>query len=62
MSNPIDSPTREKPPCKDCADRHEACWGKCEKYKEWKLRLDEVNKRRKEYNEMPFVQYNPFDY
>ena len=62
MSNPIDSPTRENPPCKDCADRHEACWGKCEKYKAWKLRLDELNKRRKKYNAKPFVKYNPFDY
>lgn len=62
MPNRIDSPTREKPPCKDCADRHEACWGKCEKYKAWKARLDEVNKRRKEYDAKPFVKYNPYDY
>lgn len=62
MANPIDSPTREKPPCKDCKDRFTACHDKCEKYKAWKSRLDEVNKRRKEYNEKPFVQYNPFDY
>lgn len=57
-----DSPTRENPPCKDCADRHEVCWGKCEKYKAWKQRLDEVNKRRKEYEARPFVQYNPYNY
>ena len=62
MAQAIDSPTREKPPCKDCVDRHEACWGKCEKYKTWKSRLDEVNKRRKEYEAKPFVKYNPFDY
>ena len=62
MANPIDSPTREKPPCKGCTERHESCWGKCEKYKAWKSRLEEVNKRRKEYNQKPFVQYNPFDY
>jgi hypothetical protein len=61
MSRP-DQVTRDKPPCKDCTERQEACWGKCEKYKEWKARLDEVNKRRKEYNSKPFVQYNPFDY
>lgn len=58
----IESPIRDKPPCKDCTDRHEACWGKCEKYKAWKSRLDEVNKRRREYNQKPFVHYNPFDY
>lgn len=54
--------TREISPCKDCTDRHEACWGKCKKYKSWKSRLDEVNKRRKEYAEKPFVKYNPYIY
>ena len=61
MSRP-DQVTREMSPCKDCVDRHTACHDKCEKYKAWKSRLDEVNKRRKEYNSKPFVQYNPFDY
>ena len=61
MSRP-EPVTREMAPCKDCADRREACWGKCEKYKAWKSRLEEINKRRKEYNQKPFVQYNPFDY
>ena len=45
----IDSQIREKPPCKGCAERHEACWGKCEKYNEWKKILDSANKARKEY-------------
>lgn len=54
MSRP-DLVTREMPPCKNCTDRHEACWGGCWKYKAWRLRLDEVNRRRKEYNEKPFV-------
>ena len=58
----LDSPIRDKSRCKDCTDRHEACWGKCEKYKAWKSQLDEVNKRRKEYEAKPFVKYNPFDY
>lgn len=38
-------------PCKDCPDRHEACWGHCEKYKTW---LDTVHKQQaaeKEYNQ-----------
>ncbi len=61
MSRP-DPVTREMSPCKDCTERHEACWGKCEKYKEWRNRLDEVNERRKEYSQKPFVQYNPYDY
>ena len=58
----LDGPIRDKPPCKDCTDRHTACHGSCGRYNEWKLRLDEVNKRRKEYNERPFVKYNPYDY
>ena len=54
--------TRGKPPCKNGIERHLACWGGCEKYKQWKIMLDEVNRRRKEYNEKPFVKYNPYDY
>lgn len=61
MSRP-DPVTREISPCKGCADRHEACWGKCEKYKAWKEKLNEINRRRKEYEARPFIQYNPFDY
>ena len=61
MSRP-DPVTREMSPCKGCTERHEVCWGKCEKYKTWKRDLDELNKRRKEYENKPFVRYNPFDY
>lgn len=61
MSRP-DPVTREISPCKGCADRHEACWGKCEKYKAWKEKLNEINRRRKEYEARPFIHYNPFDY
>ena len=46
----IESPIRDKPPCKGCAERHEACWGTCEKYKEWKKMVDSANKARQEYN------------
>ena len=50
--------TREKPPCKNCIDRHYACWGGCGKYKAWKSRLDEVNRRRREYREKSLAYYN----
>ena len=53
----IESPIREKPPCKGCEERHEACWGDCEKYKSWKSMLDEVNKRRKEYDRTRYNKY-----
>ena len=58
----INLATREKPPCKNCIERHSACWGGCEKYKAWKSRLDEINRRRKEYKEEPFARYNPYVY
>ena len=68
MSRP-DPVTREMPPCKDCTERFTACHDRCPKdergelgYKAWKSRLDEINKRRKEYEAKPFVQYNPYDY
>ena len=49
--------SREKSPCKNCSERHELCWGKCEKYKSWKYRIDDVNKRRKEYREKSLADY-----
>lgn len=48
---------REIAPCKDCVDRHEVCWGECEKYKQWKMRLDEANRRRREYKEKSIAYY-----
>ena len=57
-----ESPIRDKPPCKGCNERFTACHDKCDKYKEWKRDLDELNKRRKEYENKPFVRYNPYDY
>lgn len=50
MSRP-DPVTREISPCKDCKDRHEACWGKCDKYAEWKRMLEMVNEERRKYNQ-----------
>ena len=69
----IDSPIRDKPPCKDCAERCVTetfnCHDRCPKdqrgefgYMAWKTCLDELNKRRKEYEAKPFVKYNPFNY
>ena len=49
--------SREKSPCKNCPERHELCWGKCEKYKAWKSKIDDVNKLRKEYREKSLADY-----
>lgn len=46
----IDSPIRDKPPCKDCQDRHPGCHDKCPGYAEWKSKLEKVNEERKKYN------------
>lgn len=52
------NPTRELPPCKGCQDRHTACHGSCDRYKEWKQRLDELNKARKAYANKPRPKVN----
>lgn len=38
-------------PCKDCPDRHEACWGHCEKYKAWIDNVHEQQAAEREYNQ-----------
>ena len=52
------NPTMELPPCKGCQDRHTACHGSCDRYKEWKQRLDELNKARREYANKPHLKRN----
>ena len=32
-------------PCKDCTDRHTACHGSCEKYKEWRDSFRDAKRR-----------------
>ena len=39
-------------PCRDCADRHEACHDRCEKYKEWRVPLDKAIQDRIIRNEV----------
>lgn len=53
----LDRQIRDKSPCKDCTDRHTACHGSCDRYKEWKLRLDELNKARREYDSIRYNKY-----
>lgn len=38
----------EMPPCKGCTDRHEACHGSCDAYKEWAERYRAQQKHLKE--------------
>lgn len=45
-----------KSPCKDCENRHEACWSNCEKYKEWRSVFDANKKdREKQYEPSNFI-------
>lgn len=32
-------------PCKGCTDRHEMCWGECERYLEYKSEHDLIKQR-----------------
>lgn len=36
-------------PCKNCPDRHEACWGGCEKYQQWKATYHKEQAAEKEW-------------
>lgn len=54
----IDSPIRDDPPCKGCPDRRTPCHDTCERYKEWKQRLEELNKARREYANRPHIKVN----
>ena len=50
---------RDESPCKDCTERFLACSDKCPKdergefgYKAWKAKLEEVQAKRKAYNNL----------
>ena len=51
------STIRDNPPCKDCTYRHIACHCSCDRYKEWKVQLDELNQARKEYERIHYNKY-----
>ena len=38
-------------PCNGCPDRHEACWGHCQKpdYLAWRKELETIRNNRKNY-------------
>ena len=35
------------PGCKDCAERHEGCHSRCERYKAFRKELDDKNRRKR---------------
>lgn len=45
----INNYVRSKPPCKGCVKRNPGCHGKCDKYAEWKCKLDKLNDEIKKY-------------
>ena len=54
------------PPCKDCSNRKIGCHGKCNLYKEYRERLDNLNEIIRNINkygsivrqEIQYVKYN----
>ena len=45
-------------PCKDCPDRHPACHGSCEKYKEWRDKYQAQQKyiaENRKRNQVPWT-------
>ena len=43
---------RNKMPCRNCQERHEACHDKCERYQEVKRQSDELNRQIAEAREI----------
>ena len=39
-----------KSPCMDCVDRHNLCHMECEKYREFRGTLDELNRKKAKEN------------
>lgn len=38
-------------PCKNCSDRHAACWDSCDKYKAYKAEVERINTARQRYQQ-----------
>lgn len=51
--------------CKDCPDRHRACWGECEKYQAARAELERVKAERAEARKrreaLQAVQYTSYE-
>ena len=42
---------KEVAPCKECSDRHTACHGSCEKYKELQAHYEKIREEKKYAND-----------
>lgn len=42
-------------PCKDCAERHDRCHSKCERYSNFKMELDKIHKVQQADCEYAFI-------
>ena len=45
--NRIHLSSQTEAPCKNCPDRHRACWDRCEKYQAYKAAVQEDKAKRK---------------
>ena len=48
---------RGAPPCKNCEERHTACWDRCPKYKAWKAEAEKIKEAKRAYDEERFKAY-----
>lgn len=44
-------------PCKDCKDRFVGCHSSCDKYKEFRINLDEEREKTREEKKMIYALY-----
>jgi hypothetical protein len=44
-------------PCKGCTERHEACWSNCEKYDEYRAKMDAEKQAKKDANKFREITY-----
>lgn len=43
-------------PCLECKERHVGCHGSCERYKEFREKLDRIKRARKQYEATEYDQ------
>lgn len=49
--------TGEVRSCRGCMERHRACWGDCEAYRNWKEEQEEKRRDRRKEEETDLLRY-----
>lgn len=53
--------TNAHAPCKDCPNRHKACWGDCEAYKQYKRDIANYYDARRKYLDYEYTAIEPYN-